>query len=242
MNTKSALRNLLAATIILAHGLAFAQSKITYDVTALIDVADHLIVRGSTFQWHHPASGAAVGRPGGRNEPTRISFPLDGVTNLNGFAWIPTWPEEPPAQIRYEASSSTLIGVKPLLPAATMLVDVAVLQGRGSASIVQTPHASNGWTLVVRFADGASGSAFLTVRISIQIISLQLRAMDSSLIQARWPTNSTGFELESTATLPALANDWKIVTNKPVALGRDFIVTVDVTEPQRFFRLRRSSF
>jgi len=35
-----------------------AQTTQTYDVTANIDVADLLLIRADTLQWHHPGSGA----------------------------------------------------------------------------------------------------------------------------------------------------------------------------------------
>jgi len=241
MNTNATLRNLLCLAIILSHGLALAQTKITYDVTGLIDTTDLLLLRGPEVQWYHPGSGASVGRHSGRNEATTISSTLDGVTNLVGFAWIPSWPEVPPAQIRYEASSSVMSNLAPYLPAGSMSVDVSVLDGRGSVSVEQMPDATNDWTLIVRFADGFSGSAFLTALISVEFVSLRLVPLDSSAIQARWPTNVAGFHLESAEALPALPGDWITVTNEPVVVGADFVVPIDTTGPQKYFRLRRSS-
>src|ERR1700679_305124 len=98
----------IPAMVVFVHGIASAQTHITYDVTGLIDVADLLVIQGSQVQWHHPGSGAAVGRHSGANVATTISSTQDGVTNLDDFAWTPTWPQDPPAEIRYDAYSSAL--------------------------------------------------------------------------------------------------------------------------------------
>ena len=220
-------------------GIAYAQTKITYDVTGLIDVADLLIIQGSNIQWNHPGSGAAVGRHSGGNVATTISSSLDGVTNLNNFAWIPTWPQVPPAEIRYNASSSVLNNLTPALPSGSMVVDVSILAGRGSASIQQFPAATNGWTLIVRFADGGSGAATLGVRITIQFVSLNIVTLDSTHLQVQWPTNALPFQLESALVLPTAPNGWAVVTNEPVVQGKFFSVPIDMTEPQKFFRLHK---
>ncbi len=239
MKTDSIVRSiLLAAMILAAQGLASAQTKITYDVTALIDVADLLIIRGSEVQWHHPGSGAAVGRHSGLDEPTTISSTLDGVTNLSAFAWTPAWPELPPAQIRYDAFSSVFPNLTPALPAGGMAVSVAVLYGRGAVAVQQYPNATNDWTLIVQFADGGSGAAFLSARISVDYMPLRLVAVGPTL-QARWPTNATAYQLETVRNLPASPADWIAVTNEPAVLGQDFTVTFQPSEPQRFFRLRK---
>ncbi|MCO5051813.1 MAG: hypothetical protein M9920_05875 [Verrucomicrobiae bacterium] len=240
MNANVTLRKLLPLAIILTHGLAWAQTKITYDITARIDTTDLLLLQGSKAQWYHPGSGAAVGRHSGRNDATTITSTLNGVTNLAALAWIPSWPEDPPAQIRYEASSSILSELAPSLPAGSMSVEVTVLSGRGSVALEQVPDATNDWTLIVRFSDGFSSSAFLSARISVELVALQLVVTDSSTLQARWPTNVSGFHLEFAEALPVLPGDWSPVTNEPVAVGADWVVPVDITGPQRYFRLQRS--
>src|SRR3954469_17253809 len=53
---------LLAFWIVLAVGGVLdqrlsAQTTQTYEVTANIDVADLLLIRANTLQWHHPGSG-----------------------------------------------------------------------------------------------------------------------------------------------------------------------------------------
>jgi len=229
----------LTALVTFNHGPAAAQSEITYDVTGLVDVADLLIIRGSELQWHHPGSGAAVGRHSGRNEPTTITSTQDGVTNLDQFAWIPTWPEPPPAQIRYDAFSSVFSDLVPALPSGNTSVTASVLAGRGSVQVKQYPDATNDWTLIVRFADGVSGSAFLTTRVTIDYLRLHLVSLGSTRLQIRWPTNSASYQLESVAHLPALPGDWVVVTNAPAVIDQDFAVTLDWSAPQQFYRLHK---
>jgi hypothetical protein len=232
-------RILFFIIITFTQGVASAQTKITYDVTGLIDVADLLVIRGSEVQWHHPGSGAAVGRHSGDKAATTISSTLDGITNLNDFAWIPTWPEDPPAEIRYDAYSSVLDHLTPALPSGNVTVDLSVLSGRGTASIQQFPDATNDWTLIVRFADGAAGAALLTVHISVELVSLNIVPLDSTHSQVQWPTNTASFQLESAPGLPASLDGWSVVPNEPVVQGEYFAVPIDMTEPQKFFRLHK---
>jgi hypothetical protein len=238
-NAHCGIQALIAVVMMFAHGAAIAQTQITYEVTALIDVADLLIIHGHQMQWHHPGSGAAVGRHSGRNEATTITSTLDGVTNMDAFAWIPTWPEPPPAQIRYDAFSSVLDGIAPALPSGDVVANVVVLAGRGSASLAQLPDSTNDWTLIVGFADGATGSALLNVRITVQFVPLRLVAINSTRLEARWPTTASPYQLESTASLPAQPDDWIAITNQPLVVDQGFVLPIEVSAPQRFFRLRK---
>lgn len=233
------LRLLLLGLACFAQRSLEAQTKLTYDVTGHIDVADLLIIRGADVQWHHPGSGAAVGRHSGANVATTITSTQDGVTNLNGFAWTPLWSSPPPAEIRFDAYSSVLSGLTPALPAGNVTVEASVLSGRGSVTIPQLPHATNDWTLIARFADGSAGSALITVRISVEFVPLSLVPRDAGSWQVQWPTNASSFQLESVASLPAAPGDWLAVTNVPVIQGASFTVPLAPTEPQRFFRLRK---
>jgi hypothetical protein len=54
-----------------------------------------------------------------------------------------------------------------------------------------------------------------------------------------WPTNATGFVLESTGDLTG--GGWNPVTNTPAVNGGQFTVTVDLNSPQRFYRLKKSN-
>jgi hypothetical protein len=55
-------------------------------------------------------------------------------------------------------------------------------------------------------------------------------------VAVTWPTNATGFTLESA---PNLAAQFSAVTNAPVVSGTNYEVTVPADAPAQFFRLRR---
>ena len=94
---------------------------VVYEIEARIDGRDFLYVRADTLQWYHQ-DFAAVGRHEGINEPTIISSWLNGVQQMDHVAWIPDWPEPPPAEIRYPAWSSVFSGLTPSLPQADRTV------------------------------------------------------------------------------------------------------------------------
>jgi hypothetical protein len=147
------------------------ETTITLDVKAYIDGRDQLIIKGGTLQWHH-FDYAAVGRLFGVNEPTIISTTLNGTPVLTNFDWIPNWPFPPPNEIRFPCFSSTFYGLNPSLPDDTsMTVTLTVIQARGTITIVQSPSASNGETLIVDFNDdpiseAAWYEALLTIETS----------------------------------------------------------------------------
>src|SRR3954451_25061445 len=185
---------LLALWVVLIVGGLFdqcvsAQTTQTYEVTANIDVGDLLLVRANTLQWHHPGSGAAVGRHSGGNLPTTITTTFNGSVMMSNVNWVPEWPQPPPNEIRFDAYSSILSNVAPILPAGDIAVSVSVVSGRGSASITQLPSPTNDFTVIVRFADGASGSAYLTVRLSVQFVPLLIRAGQPGQVELSWATN-----------------------------------------------------
>jgi Domain of unknown function DUF11 len=147
------------------------EHTITLDITAYIDGRDQLIIQGGTLQWHH-FDFAAVGRWGGANVPTTISTTLDGAPVLTKFNWTPDWPLPPPNEIRFEAFSSIFSGLDPSLPDSSMTVTLTPIQARDSVSIVQSPSASNGQTLIVEFNDDPSGGpAFYEVLLTIETSS-----------------------------------------------------------------------
>lgn len=57
--------------------------------------------------------------------------------------------------------------------------------------------------------------------------------------QIAWTTNSAGFSLESNTNL--VGGTWIGVTNLPVVSGDQFTVTVNQSEAQQFFRLKKSN-
>ena len=62
-------------------------------------------------------------------------------------------------------------------------------------------------------------------------------ALDQTAVTLEWPTNAASCRLES--SLPFRPNPiWQSVTNKPGRQGVCFFITLPVTGPGRFFRLR----
>jgi len=124
----------------------------TFEVSALIDGRDQLIIQDNTLIWHH-FDNAAVGRHDGLNEPTVITTTLDGNVILDHFNWIPDWPEPPPAEIRYEAYSSTFNMLSPAMPQFPTFVSLDVIQARCYLTIAQYPDAANDYTTILDFND-----------------------------------------------------------------------------------------
>jgi subtilisin-like proprotein convertase family protein len=56
-------------------------------------------------------------------------------------------------------------------------------------------------------------------------------------IRLNWPSHANGFNLEWTTNL--LSTDWLPMTNIPVTMGGDFVITNDITAPRGFYRLRK---
>jgi hypothetical protein len=165
---------LVAAIALFANGSARVASadvlhSYAYDVTGYIDTSDYLIIQGSTLQWHHTdPGGAAVGRHAGNNFPTVISSTLDGVADMSGYDWTPTWPDPVPNEIRFDAFSSVLDTLSPAVPTSGPLsVAISVVSGRGSLIINQLPTDGNGDTTIIEFKDGFDGSANLDGLITI---------------------------------------------------------------------------
>ncbi len=50
-----------------------------------------------------------------------------------------------------------------------------------------------------------------------------------------WPTNATGYSLESASNL--ISSAWTDVTNVPTVVGGNYVVTVNTTNRQQYFRL-----
>jgi hypothetical protein len=65
---------------------------------------------------------------------------------------------------------------------------------------------------------------------------IQILAVSPTHLQIQWPTNYSGYTLQS-ATTPMPAS-WDTVTNVPVIIGSEFDVEIDTTEALRFFRLQ----
>jgi uncharacterized repeat protein (TIGR03803 family) len=79
--------------------------------------------------------------------------------------------------------------------------------------------------------EGEAGTVFrLTVEPQLTIIS------SGANVILTWPTNATGFTLESTLNLGA-ASVWNPVSPLPVAVNRQNVVTNPITGTQQFYRL-----
>ena len=68
-------------------------------------------------------------------------------------------------------------------------------------------------------------------------LRLSVTRVGPTELQISWPTNHTGYALESAPTLPALA--WTTVTNSRVITSDHFYVKVHTGAAQEFFRLRK---
>lgn len=159
------------AALLAGWALPCGAGVITYDITGNFDTSDLLIIHRGTLQWHHDNGGAAVGRHAGTDDPTTISTLLDGTSTMNAVAWTPTWPRDPPDQIRFDAFSSTYSSLVPALPAGGIgTVTPSTVTGRGTVTVTQLPDATNDWTLIARFADGFNGSAVLDGRLQVTTV------------------------------------------------------------------------
>ena len=174
-------------------------TEIVYEIGGHFDASDCLVIRGETLQWRHVAGGIAAGR---HNKPdeTAISSTSNGSNVMERVSWLPSWPQPQPGLIRLEAVSSMYHGLNPPLPRGPVAVQTALLEGRGSLSVVQLPNAANDFTLIVRFADISSAIAAMRGRITIIQGGLTAAAIPSPQplnvapvggLVAWWPGNGT---------------------------------------------------
>jgi len=110
---------------------------------------------------------AAVGRhhDGDGNEPTVLTFGAG-----TPIEWYPSWPEAPPAEIRYEAWSSGYTPAPTLDPNwewYASLEEIDVRNG-GFVTITQQPTLANNNTTIVEFNDNApAGPAWYSVILNV---------------------------------------------------------------------------
>lgn len=78
---------------------------------------------------------------------------------MDSVKWTPDWPEEPPAEIRYEAYSSVFSGFTPSLPNYNMSYTLKPISSRSSASIHRLPNITNDYKLIIDFDDNAEGGS-----------------------------------------------------------------------------------
>jgi hypothetical protein len=152
---KATRRGYLTTTILALLIGAVAQARsdtITLDVTADIDGRDDLIIVGDTLQWQH-FDFTPVGLHNPDYPSTILTTTLNGVTELNSYAWTPTWPNGTGSG----AMSSVFSGLSPSVPLQDMTVTLDVEQARDSLTLVQLPSATNGFTTVLEFNDDGFG-------------------------------------------------------------------------------------
>ena len=123
-------------------------STITVEVRDWQDGRDDLILQGNTIKWQH-FDYNVPGVEAGHNDPTWITTTVDGTTQLNNYAWYPTWPGD---------FSDPFTGLAPSLAGAT-LQKFEIIQARNSAVLSQPPGTGNGFTTVVSLDDDPVSSA-----------------------------------------------------------------------------------
>lgn len=66
---------------------------------------------------------------------------------------------------------------------------------------------------------------------------LKISLINNQLVLS-WPTNPTGFQLQSAST-PLTVNSWLLVPDQPVVAGHDFYLTNQINQTGSFYRLKR---
>lgn len=165
---------LFIALLIVCCDLRAIADSITYDIQAYIDEHNQMIISGNTLYWTNlidPCDcyyGAAVGRWNSNNLPTIISTMYNSQTILSGINWYPTWPEPPPAEANYSASSSLFTRLSPSLPAnGNMSVSLIPIEARGTVTLVQSPSAANNYALIVEIYDPQAGAAWYHIQLVV---------------------------------------------------------------------------
>ena len=198
----------------------------TLEIQAFIDGRDQLLIRSNTLQWLH-YDWAAVGRWNGNNEPTLISTVVGSQTMMSNVAWVPTWPEPPPAEIRYPANSSVFTELTPPLPAdKDQPITLNPITARGSVSMVEYPTASNGFALLVEFNDDAlGGAAWYDVSLSFgRAPTVECQPSSQTAEQG-----STVGWLARTCGSPPLSYQWSLNgANVPIDLTNNRLILTNV--------------
>lgn len=131
-------------------------------IEALIDGRSWLILQRNMIQWYH-LDFAAPGRHEFVNVPTVI----------NGKEWFPVWPDVPDAENRdCQCYSNRFRGIKPGTQRSKAPVEIRVLEGRGTVSILEQPSKQNQHALVIEFDDNAyGGPATYQIEITVTLRS-----------------------------------------------------------------------
>ena len=106
-----------------------------------------------------------------------------------------------------------------------------------SFSLVLPLNQGESLDFAVGYGDGSYGNFGDATGLSATIVLLPILSIASGNPPAlSWPTNATGFFLESATNLPP-AGSWIRFPATATVVGINFVITNAGTEPQRFFRL-----
>ncbi len=128
------------------------KQSLPLSVRAEIDGRSQLRIQGSRVSWRHFEWEA----PGmwGDDQPTF----------LNGAEWWPFWEEDENAFCNCDSRADELLSV-PLKSDGTA-IQLQVVSGRGSVTIVEQPTAANQFTAAIEFNDTLPDRAWYEVRIT----------------------------------------------------------------------------
>lgn len=142
-------------------------NTITVDVRDWQDGRDWLILSGSTVQWQH-FDYDIPGVEGGHDDPTWITTTFNGITNLNSYAWYPTWTNG-----ASPGFSSTFANLLPSLPSQTPSnIQMQIIAARESMTLIQEPSATNAYTTIVEFDDDMQlGPDYYEVLLSYSFVA-----------------------------------------------------------------------
>ncbi len=142
----------LASALFVVGALPTAAQAQIVHVRAWIDGRSDLILSGANVQWQHFDFAA----PGRLNCDTGTP---EEPTYLDANVWFPLWPDVPTCENRFCGGcfSDAFAGIAPPLPASDFFARLVPLQNRGDLSVIEQPHAANGYRTVVNFNDNAFG-------------------------------------------------------------------------------------
>ena len=92
----------------------------------------------------------------------------------------------------------------------------------------------NGIPFRINYTGGTGNDVVLTQLLGVP--ALKIGSVDATKVVLSWPSNYTGFTLESNTNL--LANTWSVVSPSPVISGTNNVVTNSTIPFQRSYRLR----
>jgi hypothetical protein len=122
----------------------------TLDVTADIDGRDDLVIQGNTLTWQH-FDYQPVGLSNPSYPSTILTTTFNGVTQLNNYAWTPSWPNG----TSYGSYTSTFSGLG--APFQLTNASLVVEQARQSITLLQQGTLANNYKTIIEFNDNAPG-------------------------------------------------------------------------------------